>query len=187
MQIVAFPLIRLAIRSTPCPQFGIVVFEQIIVQILVASLSQPPRASALRQARVSGGNLQNCAPSAACGGAYAPARFCHRQGRCSGSIWAKAFMVVRYLRNLAVLLNYRSQRSLIFTPNKHPRGTPILIGAGLAKPGQGGKMKSCLGGACSYPGNFIFSLPRGRVARATPSLKPAAFSSTTQVLCYFLP
>ena len=28
-----------------------------------------PRATALRQARVSGGNLQNCAPSAACGGA----------------------------------------------------------------------------------------------------------------------
>ena len=28
-----------------------------------------PRAAALRQARVSGGNLQNCAPSAACGGA----------------------------------------------------------------------------------------------------------------------
>ena len=31
-----------------------------------------PRATALRQARVSGGNLQNCAPSAACGGAMAP-------------------------------------------------------------------------------------------------------------------
>ena len=30
-----------------------------------------PRATALRQARVSGGNLQNCAPSAACGGAMA--------------------------------------------------------------------------------------------------------------------
>ncbi len=28
-----------------------------------------PRAAALRQARVSGGNLQNCAPSAACGDA----------------------------------------------------------------------------------------------------------------------
>ena len=77
--------------STPCPQFGIVVFEQIIVQILVASLSQPPRASALRQARVSGGNLQNCAPSAACGGAYAPALFCHWQGRYSGSRLGEGF------------------------------------------------------------------------------------------------
>ena len=48
-------------------------------------MNQPPRASALRQARVSGGNLQNCAPSAACGGAYAPALFCHWQGRYSGS------------------------------------------------------------------------------------------------------
>ena len=33
-----------------------------------------PRASALRQARVSGGNLQNCAPSAACGGAMTQER-----------------------------------------------------------------------------------------------------------------
>ena len=139
MQIVAFPLIRLAIRSTPCPQFGIVVFEQIIVQILVASLSQPPRATALRQARVSGGNLQNCAPSAACGGAYAPALFCHWQGRYSGSIWAKAFMVVRYLRNLAVLLNYRSQRSLIFTPNKRPRGTPMQSAQGVRSTTEGEK------------------------------------------------
>ena len=49
------------------------------------------------------------------------------------------FMVVRYLRNLAVLLNYRSQRSLIFTPNKHPRGTPILIGAGWRSHAKGEK------------------------------------------------
>ena len=34
-----------------------------------------PRATALRQARVSGGNLQNCAPSAACGGAMAPRKY----------------------------------------------------------------------------------------------------------------
>ena len=33
-----------------------------------------PRATALRQARVSGGNLQNCAPSAACGGAMTQER-----------------------------------------------------------------------------------------------------------------
>ena len=49
------------------------------------------------------------------------------------------FMVVRYLRNLAVLLNYRGQRSLIFTPNKHPRGTPILIGAGWRSQAKGEK------------------------------------------------
>ena len=28
-------------------------------------------------------------------------------------------------------------------------------------------MKSCLGGACSYPGNFIFSLPRGGSSAAS--------------------
>ena len=33
-----------------------------------------PRATALRQARVSGGNLQNCAPSSACGGAMTQER-----------------------------------------------------------------------------------------------------------------
>ena len=33
-----------------------------------------PRAAALRQARVSGGNLQNCSPSAACGGAMTQER-----------------------------------------------------------------------------------------------------------------
>ena len=48
-------------------------------------------------------------------------------------------MVVRYLRNLAVLLNYRGQRSLIFTPNKRPRGTPILIGAGWRSQAKGEK------------------------------------------------
>ena len=48
-------------------------------------------------------------------------------------------MVVRYLRNLAVLLNYRGQRSLIFTPNKHPRGTLILIGAGWRRQAKGEK------------------------------------------------
>ena len=123
MQIVAFPLIRLAIRSTPCPQFGIVVFEQIIVQILVASLNQPPRASALRQARVSGGNLQNCAPSAACGGAYAPARFCHWQGRCSGSRLGECFYGCAVSPCLAVLANNRNQPCPLPAPNHRPRGS----------------------------------------------------------------
>ena len=114
-QAAAIPLIRLAIRSTPCPQFGIVVFEQSIAQILVASLSQPPRASALRQARVSGGNLQNCAPSAACGGAYAPALFCHRQGRYSGSRLGKGFnscTVVKQRRHFTASAHYAEGFSL---------------------------------------------------------------------------
>ena len=35
-------------------------------------------------------------------------------------VWAKAFMVVRYLRNLAVLLNYRSQPILLSASNHAP-------------------------------------------------------------------
>ena len=143
---------------------------------LVASLSQPPRATALRQARVSGGNLQNCAPSAACGGAYTPALFCHWQGRYSGSIWAKAFMVVRYLRNLAVLLNYRSQRSLIFTPNKRPRGTPMQSArAGEARPR--GKAGSERRKACFHPGGSGFHLPRGILSGNLPH--PSRYSLDT--------
>ena len=73
------------------------------------------------------------------------------------------FMVVRYLRNLAVLLNYRSQRSLIFTPNKHPRGTPILIGAGLAKPDRRGNIQVD-GWRLRRSGHAEFSLPWGSSA-----------------------
>ena len=62
---------------------------------------------------------------------------------------------VRYLRNLAVLLNYRSQRSLIFTPNKRPRGTPILIGAGWRSQTIGEIFKGT-DGACADPGTQNF-------------------------------
>ena len=65
----------------------------------------------------------------------------------------KAFIVVRYARNLAVLSNYRQSPRLVSAPN----GTPVAR-------------------RCNRHG----------VARATPSLKTAAFPSTTQVLCYFL-
>ena len=55
------PLIRLAVRSTPCPQFGIVVFEQI-----------------------------NCS-NTRCLIEPAPALFCHWQGRYSGSRLGEGF------------------------------------------------------------------------------------------------
>ena len=77
IQAVTFSLIRLAIRSTPCPQFGIVVFEQIIVQILVASLSLRPPYSATGR-----------------GGTPAP-------------VWEKAFIVMRFTRNITGLSNNR--------------------------------------------------------------------------------
>ena len=86
--------------STPCPQFGIVVFEQSIAQILVASLSLRPPYSATGR-----------------GGTPAP-------------VWEKAFIVVHYARNLAVLSNYRHPLRPIPASKHAPRGTPILIGAG---------------------------------------------------------
>ena len=67
---------------------------------------------------------------------------------------------MRYARNLAVLLNYRSQRSLIFTPNKRPRGTPMQSArAGEARPrGKAGNERRK---ACFHPGGSGFLLPRG--------------------------
>ena len=55
-------------RATPC--FHPIDFH--VTRSLLCFFPCTPRATALRQARVSGGNLQNCAPSAACGGAMAP-------------------------------------------------------------------------------------------------------------------
>ena len=70
-------------------------------------------------------------------------------------VWEKAFIVMRYARNLAVLLNYRSQRSLILTPNKCPRGTPILIGVGWRSQAKGEIFKGT-DGACADPGTQNF-------------------------------
>ena len=50
----------------------------------------------------------------------------------------------------------------------HSRGTPILIGAGLAKPDHRGKRQKRAGGACSRPSDSSFSLPRG--AAVPPSI-----------------
>ena len=159
IQAVTFSLIRLAIRSTPCPQFGIVVFEQIIVQILVASLSQPPRASALRQARVSGGNLQNCAPSAACGGAYAPVLFCRWQGRYSGSRMGEGFYSYELCKKLGCLIQPSIPPRLIHAFNKCPRGTPILIGAGWRSQTKGENEES--------PGRSLLQTERFKFFPAT--------------------
>ena len=176
----AFPLIRLAIRSTPCPQFGIVVFEQGIAQILVASLSQSPRASALRQARVSGGNLRNCAPSAACGGAYAPALFCRWQGRYSGSRMGEGF----YRCALCKKLGCSAQLSQSATPDSRiqprPRGTPMQSARACAVRPKGENEESP-GRSLLQTERFKFFPATGGGWAAVPpsSLKSAAFTSQT--------
>ncbi len=79
-------------------------------------------------------------------------------------VWEKTFIVMRYARNLAVLLNYRSQRSLILTPNKRPRGTLIADQrrACAARP----KGKYSRGRMALAPiRTREFSLPRGPIHR----------------------
>ena len=104
-----------------------------------------------------------------CHGEYYPAIFLIRLAICStlSPVWEKAFIVMRFARNLAVLLNYRSQRSLIFTPNKRPRGTPMQSArAGEARPrGKAGNERRK---ACFHPGASGFHLPRGRGGQPGP-------------------
>ncbi len=61
---------RQVARATPC--FHPIDFH--VTRSLLCFFPCTPRAAALRQARVSGGNLQYCAPSAACGGAMTQER-----------------------------------------------------------------------------------------------------------------
>ena len=101
------------------------------------------------------------------------------------SAFADSFSSRRSLL-VSALTNYRYPPRQISPSNQPPRGTLIAAQrrAGEARPRV--KAGSERRKACFYPGGSGFHLPRGRVARATPSLKPAAFPSTTQVLCYFL-
>ena len=94
-------------------------------------------------------------------------------------------MVVRYLRNLAVLLNYRSQRSLIFTPNKRPRGTPILIGAGWRSQTIGEIFKGT-DAACADPDTRIFPATGHKTAVLPPILIQLTFTSHTAFFGTFL-
>ena len=56
-------------------------------------------------------------------------------------VWEKAFIVMRYVRNLAVLSNYRTQPRLIPAPNYAPVARRCNRRR-LAKPDQGGKQEA---------------------------------------------
>ena len=71
------------------------------------------------------------------------------------------------------------------TPDSHTQPCPRGSGQRSWTPGRAqhdrrGKMKSCLGGACSYPGNLSFSLPRGRGGSAAFQFYQLDFYVTTQ-------
>ena len=98
---------------------------------------------------------------------------------------------VFYSCALCKKLGFSSQQSHSAAPDSRTQPRPRGSGQrswtpGLAKPNQRGKAGSERRKACFRPGGSGFHLSRGRVARATPSLKPASFPSTTQVLWYFL-
>ena len=70
------------------------------------------------------------------------------------------FIVMRFARNLAVLANYRTQPRQIPASNYAPVARRCnRRRACIARPK--GKNEKLPGGACSYPGNLSFSLPRG--------------------------
>ena len=94
----------------------------------------------------------------------------------------------RFLCHLDVLPNYRSQPCLILAPNNAPVAADSAAGReGVRSTTEGGKQEANGGKPAFIRAVQAFSCHgAGRqVARATPSLKPAAFPFTTQVLCYF--
>ena len=122
-----------------------------------------------------------------CHGEYYPAIFLIRLAIRSAPspVWEKAFIVMRFARNLAVLLNYRSQRSLIFTPNKRPRGTPMQS-ARAGEADQGGKQETNGGKLAFLRAVQAFTCHGGGAAVPPSSFISLTFTSQRSLLWYFL-
>ena len=120
MQIVAFPLTRLAARSTPCPQFGIVVFEQI-----------------------------NCS-NTRCLIEPAPALFCHWQGRYSGSRLGEGFYSCAVFMLLGRSIQHSQTDTNDQCTQPRPRGSGQRSWTpGRAQHDQGGKQEA-IGGQLAF-------------------------------------
>ena len=91
-------------------------------------------------------------------------------------VWEKAVIVVRDLRNLASLHNYRNPPRLIPAPNNAPVARRCNR-RGLAQPDHRGKMKNRPGGVYSRPSDSSFSLPRGMLSSSPPH--PSRYSLDT--------
>ena len=90
---------------------------------------------------------------------------------------------MRFARNLAVLANYRTQPRQIPASNYAPVARRCnRRGVCVARPK--GKNEKLPGGACSYPGNLSFSLPRGHISVPPPVLFKQLLRHK-QVLCFF--
>ena len=88
------------------------------------------------------------------------------------SVLEKAFIVVRFSRNLASLHNDRNQLSLIPAPNYAPWHADFNR-RGRAQHDHRGKIKNRSGGVYSEPSDLSFSLPRGA------AVPPSSFINLT--------
>ena len=101
------------------------------------------------------------------------------RGGTPAPVWEKAFIVMHFARNLAVLANYRTQPRQIPASNYAPVARRCnRRGVCVARPK--GKNEKLPGGACSYPGNLSFSLPRGWGGSAAFQFYQLDFYVTTQ-------
>ena len=97
----------------------------------------------------------------------------------------KAFIVVRFLRSLALLPNYCHPPCLISAPNHVPVAADSAAGRRACAARPRGKAGSERRKACFHPGGSGFHLPCG-VARATPCFHPIDFYVTHRFFGTFL-
>jgi len=128
--------------------------------------------------------LQNSLPHRRCIRLYLPQRRIARLIQAAKAahllLKEKAFIVLRFVRNLDVLPSYRYPLRLIHALNQRPRGTPILIGAGRVQHDRGGNLAfirtvqafTCHGAErqCRLPVLF------NRLLRHTGSLLPSLYA-----------
>ena len=134
--------------------------------------------------------MQNSLPHWRCIRLYLPQRRITRLIRAAKAahllLKEKAFIVLRFVRNLDVLPSYRYPLRLIHALNQRPRGTPILIGAGRAQHDRRGKAGSERRKACFHPGGSGFHLPRGAGGQGHSQFYSIDFHVTNRFFVSFL-
>ena len=126
-------------------------------------------------------------------------KFFHAAGECyppPSSVPLLARHLLPYWRRLLlscslIALDRSCPLSQSVTPDSHTQPCPRGSGQRSWTPGRAqhdrrGKMKSCLGGACSYPGNLSFSLPRGAGGQGHSQFYSSCFHVTNRFFVSFL-
>ena len=107
------------------------------------------------------------------------------RGGTPAPVWEKAFIVMRFARNLAVLANYRTQPRQIPTSNYAPVARRCNR-RGLAKPDQGGKQETNGGKLAFIRAVQAFTCHGGGAAVPPSSFISLTFTSQRSLLWYFL-